>query len=125
MVTLRGTVFDSLTLRPLRNARITLTAADTVRATTDSTGGFVVSLQTGVWRATIQSPRLDSLRVPLPPHQVTVAPKSVVTLVQRVVARAAGLRGEQAPRGKSAPAWFYWRHHGSSDWHSLENYCRK
>lgn len=78
-VTLRGTVFDSLWLTPLRGARITLTAADTVTATTDTNGVFVVELRSGKWRSEVAHPRYDSLRLVLPVRQFEVPPEAVVT----------------------------------------------
>ena len=87
IVTLRGTVFDSLTLGPLRGARITLSAADTVTTTTDSSGGFEVSLRSGSWRAEIAHPRFDSLRVALPVRRVEVPPKPVVAVELRTPSR--------------------------------------
>ncbi len=57
LVTLRVSVVDSLTFAPLRNARVTLSGTDTVVATTDSLGGFVVSLRSGVWRAEVSHAR--------------------------------------------------------------------
>lgn len=78
VVTLRGTIFDSLTLAPLRGARVTLSAADTVIATTDTNGVFVVSLLSGTWRAEVAHRRFDSLRVPVPVRRLEVPPKAVV-----------------------------------------------
>ncbi len=78
IVTLRGTVFDSLTLAPLRGARVTLIAAETVFATTDTNGVFVVSLASGTWRAEVAHRRFDSLRVSLPVRRLEVPPKAVV-----------------------------------------------
>ena len=77
-VTLRATVFDSLALAPLRGARITLSAADTVTATSDSNGIVVLSLRSGIWNAEVVHPRIDSLRVVLPMRRLDVPPRAVV-----------------------------------------------
>lgn len=95
IVTLRGTVFDSLTMSPLRGARVTLTAVDTVTATTDTNGVFDVSLRSGIWRAAIAHPRFDSLRVAVPVRRLDVPPKALVaatlgTPSRRTVTRTLG-----------------------------------
>ncbi|MEO7454920.1 MAG: carboxypeptidase-like regulatory domain-containing protein [Gemmatimonadaceae bacterium] len=78
MVALRGTVFDSIALIPLRGARVTLTGTDTVTATTDTNGVFVVSLMSGTWRAAIAHARYDSLRVTLAARTLVVPPRASV-----------------------------------------------
>jgi hypothetical protein len=66
-------------LVPLRGARITLAAAETVTAITDTNGKFIVSLRAGTWRANIAHPRFDSLRLTYPEHQLEIPPKAVVS----------------------------------------------
>ncbi len=79
IATLRATVFDSLAFAPLRGARITLTAASSVAATTDTNGVFEISLQSGTWRVEIAHPRFDSLRVTVPARHLTVPPNATVS----------------------------------------------
>jgi hypothetical protein len=44
-----------------------------VTATTDTSGVFVVSIQSGRWRAVVAHPKFDSLRVTLPPRELEVS----------------------------------------------------
>src|SRR5436190_1709132 len=57
---------------------VMLSAADTVTATTDSNGVFVVALQSGIWRVEIAHPHFDSLRVAVPTRRFEVPPKPFV-----------------------------------------------
>jgi hypothetical protein len=100
-------VFDSLTLVPLRGARITLMATDTVTATTDTNGAFSVSLKSGTWHAEVAHPRFDSLRLSFPARQLEVPPHAVVatelwTPSRRTVTRM--LCGDSARRDDVALA---------------------
>lgn len=86
LVSVRGTVFDSLTRTPLSGARIAFTAADSVagtvaRATTDTNGTFTISLSSGTWLMEVEHARFDSLRVSLPPRRVEVPRQVAFTLV--------------------------------------------
>jgi hypothetical protein len=74
VVSLRATVVDSLTLTPLRGARVTLTSpgADTVRGITDTSGVLSVSIMSGAWRAHLAHGRFDSLRIPYPVRSIVV-----------------------------------------------------
>ncbi|MGH7619493.1 MAG: carboxypeptidase-like regulatory domain-containing protein, partial [Gemmatimonadaceae bacterium] len=85
LVSVRGTVFDSLTRTPLSGARIAFTAADSAagtvaRATTDTNGTFTVSLSSGTWIMEVEHARFDSLRVSIPPRRVEVPRRSAFTL---------------------------------------------
>lgn len=79
LVMFRATVFDSLTLSPLRGARVTLIGRDTITATTDTNGAFLASLSSGTWRAQISHARFDSLRVTLPAQPLRVAARDTVS----------------------------------------------
>jgi hypothetical protein len=80
IVTLRGSAFDSLASTPLRGARVTLIASDTVVATTDTNGVFEVSLQSGMWESVVAHPRYDSLRIVVPAHPLEVPPEASVAV---------------------------------------------
>ena len=78
-VSFRGSVFDSLMLVPLRGARVTLAAAETVTVVTDTNGQFNVSLRAGMWRAEVTHPRFDSLRLLYPLRQLDLPSNAVVS----------------------------------------------
>jgi hypothetical protein len=85
LVSVRGTVVDSLTRRPLSGAQIAFSAADSVagivaRATTDTNGRFTISLLSGAWLMEIEHPRFDSLRVSLAPRRVDVPRQAAFSL---------------------------------------------
>lgn len=85
LVSVRGTVFDSLTRTPLSGARIAFTAADSVagtvaRTTTDMSGTFTISLLSGTWLMEVEHARFDSLRLSLPPRRVEVPREAAFTL---------------------------------------------
>jgi Carboxypeptidase regulatory-like domain len=85
LVSVRGTVFDSLARTPLSGARITFSAADSAAvavagATTDSNGTFAISLSSGTWLMKVEHARFDSLRVSLPPRRVEVPRQPAFTL---------------------------------------------
>lgn len=68
LVSVNGIVFDSIARTPLSDARIAFTrsgspASDVAHATTDAKGAFAIALPRGTWRAALEHPRLDSLRV--------------------------------------------------------------
>ncbi len=82
LVSVRGTVVDSLTRTPLSGARITFRAADSAAvtvagATTDANGTFAISLSSGTWLMEVEHARFDSLRVSLPPRRVEVPRQAV------------------------------------------------
>ena len=84
-VSVRGTVFDSLTRTLLSGARIAFTRADSgpvtaARATTDANGTFAISLVSGTWLMGVEHARFDSLRVSLPPRRVEVPRQAAFTL---------------------------------------------
>jgi hypothetical protein len=84
LVSVRATVFDSLTRTPLSGARIAFRAADSAtatvaEATTDANGVFTLSLLSGAWLMQVEHARFDSLRVPVPPRRVVVPRQAVFT----------------------------------------------
>jgi len=85
LVSLRGTVFDSLTRGPLAGARVAFVAADSIggrptRATTYTNGIFAISLMSGAWLMEVEHARFDSLRVSLPTRRVEVPRQAAFSL---------------------------------------------
>jgi hypothetical protein len=84
LVSVRGTVFDSLTRTPLSGARIAFRAADSaatvVAATTDANGAFTTSMLSGTWLMEVEHARFDSLHVSLPRRRVVVPRQAAFTL---------------------------------------------
>jgi len=81
----RGTVFDSLSMSPLRGALVRLVRADDpsvgLSAETDSLGVFVRDgVPVGVWIASFLHPTLDSLRLEPPIARIDIVEAGVVQL---------------------------------------------
>lgn len=76
VVRVHGSVFDSLMLAPLRGARVTLAAAETITIVTDSNGRFDAALRPGTWRAEVALSRLDSLGLRYPVHSLVITSKA-------------------------------------------------
>ena len=81
----RGTVFDSLAMSPLRGALVRLVRADDpsvgLSAETDSLGVFVHDgVRFGVWLASFLHPVLDSLRLEPPIARIDIVEAGVVQL---------------------------------------------
>ena len=81
----RGTVFDSLAMVPLRGALVRLVRADDpsvgLSATTDSLGAFLHDgVRFGVWIASFSHGALDSLRLEPPIARVDIVEAGVVQL---------------------------------------------
>lgn len=84
-VSVRGTVFDSLTRTPLSGARIVFASADSsavtvAKAITNANGTFALFLPSGTWLMQVEHARFDSLRVSLPPRRVKVPHQAVFNL---------------------------------------------
>jgi hypothetical protein len=85
LVSVRGTVFDSLMRTPLSGARIAFVAADSIggrptRVVTDTNGTFAISLMSGPWLMEVEHARFDSLRVSLPTRRIEVPRADTFTL---------------------------------------------
>jgi len=87
-VTVRGTVFDSITRRPIRDANVQLLGADSALSsvhfatTSDSSGAFLVSgVQAGRYVMAFFTPALDTLGLEVKDRVVEIGPgKSFVAL---------------------------------------------
>lgn len=102
----RGTVFDSVAMAPLRGALVRIVRADDPSmgrsTTTDSLGAYVHdSVPAGVWLASFLHPSLDSLRLEPGIVRVEISEAGVVTLPlttpsgQALVVQACGPAGAE------------------------------